>query len=238
MAPPWKYAFGHHPEKSTIVPLGNNPSAPMYAVRMPNNNYQVLHAWYSDPQKLQNHSQLPGSSNGPLYLCHSQSNATETLKITFIFLGIQCLLKASSTFQLRHSLDIWLKRLLGLSQTHCAFHRVAVKSEGNLKAYFSWAYHASRFNRDSPGLKALSRRPGQSTKKSRLGIQSDIMNNMRSDNKSRMLKQNVKALITCKINTDFSWCDFYEKIKSSRDFLKKVLQSNMIGLVLENVFVF
>jgi len=30
----------------------------------------------------------------------------------------------------------------------------------------------SRFSRDSPGLKALSRRSGQSTKKSRLGIQS------------------------------------------------------------------
>jgi len=31
--------------------------------------------------------------------------------------------------------------------------------------------------------------------------------------------------ITCKINTDFSCCDIYEKIKSNRDFLKKVLST-------------
>jgi len=43
----------------------------------------------------------------------------------------------------------------------------------------------------------------------------------------------VKVLITCKIGTEFSCCDFHEKIKSSRDFLKKVgycLQKRMIGL--------
>jgi len=32
----------------------------------------------------------------------------------------------------------------------------------------------------------------------------------------------VKALITSKINTDISSRDFYEKIKSNKDFLKKV----------------
>jgi len=51
-----------------------------------------------------------------------------------------------------------------------------------------------------------------------------IMNNM-SDNRSRILEQNVKALITCKINTDCSCCDFYDKIKSNKDFLKKVLST-------------
>jgi len=63
-----------------------------------------------------------------------------------------------------------------------------------------------------PRLKALSQRPSQSTKKSRLGIQSAVMNYMWSDNRYRMLEQNVKTPITCKINTDFSCCDFYEKI--------------------------
>jgi len=48
---------------------------------------------------------------------------------------------------------------------------------------------------------------------------------MRFDNKSRMLEHNVIALITSKINTDFSPCDFYEKIKSNKDFLKKVLST-------------
>jgi len=38
-----------------------------------------------------------------------------------------------------------------------------------------------------------------------------------------MLEQNVNALITCKIKSDFSFCDFYEKIKSNKDFLKKLL---------------
>jgi len=50
------------------------------------------------------------------------------------------------------------------------------------------------------------------------------MNNMWSGNRNRMLEQNVQALITCKINTDFSWCDFYEKIQSNKD-LKKVLST-------------
>jgi len=42
-----------------------------------------------------------------------------------------------------------------------------------------------------------------------------------------MLGQNVKALITSKFNTDFSCCDFYEKMKSNKDFLKKVLSTEM-----------
>ena len=49
------------------------------------------------------------------------------------------------------------------------------------------------------------------------------MNRMWSDNRSKMLEKNVKALITCRSNTDFSCCDFYEKIISNKDFLKKVL---------------
>jgi len=36
----------------------------------------------------------------------------------------------------------------------------------------------------------------------------------------------VKALITSKMNIDFSSCDFYEKIKSNKDFLKKVLSTS------------
>jgi len=36
-----------------------------------------------------------------------------------------------------------------------------------------------------------------------------------------MLEQNVKALITSKINTDS--CDFYEKIKLNKDFLSEAL---------------
>jgi len=40
-----------------------------------------------------------------------------------------------------------------------------------------------------------------------------------------MLEQNVKALITIKIKTVFSSCDFYEKTKSNIDFLKKVLST-------------
>jgi len=35
----------------------------------------------------------------------------------------------------------------------------------------------------------------------------------------------MKALISSKIYTDFSSCDFYEKIKSNEDFLKKVLST-------------
>ena len=40
-----------------------------------------------------------------------------------------------------------------------------------------------------------------------------------------MLEQYVKALITSKINTIISSCDFYEKIKSNNDFVKKVLST-------------
>ena len=36
----------------------------------------------------------------------------------------------------------------------------------------------------------------------------------------------MKPLITSKINTDFSSCDFYDKIKSNKDFLKKVLSTS------------
>jgi len=50
-----------------------------------------------------------------------------------------------------------------------------------------------------------------------------ILNNTRSGNRSRKLEQNVTALITGKIYTVFSSCDFYEKIKSNKYFLKKVL---------------
>jgi len=58
-----------------------------------------------------------------------------------------------------------------------------------------------------PGLQALSRRPGFPA---RQGIQSAIMTNMWANNRSTMLEQNVKAFITCKINTDFSYCDFWD----------------------------
>jgi len=51
------------------------------------------------------------------------------------------------------------------------------------------------------------------------------MNNMWPGNRSRMLEKNVKALNTCKINTGFSCCDFYKKIKSNKVFLKKVLST-------------
>ena len=33
--------------------------------------------------------------------------------------------------------------------------------------------------------------------------------------------------LTSKIDTDFSSCDFYEKIKSNKDFLKKVLSTSI-----------
>ena len=46
-----------------------------------------------------------------------------------------------------------------------------------------------------------------------------VMNNMWSDHRSKMLEQNVKALITCKINSNLSSCDFYEKVKSNKNFL-------------------
>jgi len=51
------------------------------------------------------------------------------------------------------------------------------------------------------------------------------MNDMWSDNRNRMLEQNVKSVVTCKINTDFFCCDCYEKIKSSKDLLKTVLST-------------
>jgi len=51
------------------------------------------------------------------------------------------------------------------------------------------------------------------------------MDNMCPGNRSRMLEKNVKALDTCKINTDFSCCDFSEKIRSNKVFLKKVLST-------------
>ena len=46
-----------------------------------------------------------------------------------------------------------------------------------------------------------------------------------SDNRNRILERYVEALITCKINNDFSCCDFQESIKSNKDFLKKVLST-------------
>jgi len=49
------------------------------------------------------------------------------------------------------------------------------------------------------------------------------MNNMWSDDRRRKLEQNVKSLITCIINTDFSCCAFYEKM--NKNFLKKVLST-------------
>jgi len=61
----------------------------------------------------------------------------------------------------------------------------------------------SRFSQDRSSFRTLSRCPGQSSKNSRLGNQSAIMNTMWSDNRNRMLEQNVKDVITCKINNDF-----------------------------------
>jgi len=53
-----------------------------------------------------------------------------------------------------------------------------------------------------------------------------ILNDMRSDNRSKMLEQNVKTIITSKKkSTVFSSCDFYEKTKSNKAFLKKVLST-------------
>jgi len=40
-----------------------------------------------------------------------------------------------------------------------------------------------------------------------------------------MLEQNVKAFLTCKINNDFSCCDFWDKINRKKHFLKKVLST-------------
>jgi len=36
----------------------------------------------------------------------------------------------------------------------------------------------------------------------------------------------VTTLITCKYNPDFSCCDFNGKLKSNKDFLKKVLPAD------------
>ena len=45
-----------------------------------------------------------------------------------------------------------------------------------------------------------------------------IINNMWSDYRSKMLEQNVKVFITCKINSNLSCCDFCEKVKSTKTF--------------------
>ena len=45
-----------------------------------------------------------------------------------------------------------------------------------------------------------------------------IMNNMWSDHRSKMLEQNVKALITYKINSNLSCCDFYKKSNPTNTF--------------------
>ncbi|XP_078495454.1 uncharacterized protein LOC144750537 [Ciona intestinalis] len=52
-----------------------------------------------------------------------------------------------------------------------------------------------------------------------------IMNNMWSDDRGQMLEQNVKALLTCKINVDLTCTEFYEKIRSNTVLLKKVLST-------------
>ena len=49
-----------------------------------------------------------------------------------------------------------------------------------------------------------------------------IMNNMWSDHRSKMLEQNVKALITNKIISNLSCCDFYDKVQSNKKLLKKL----------------
>ena len=88
--------------------------------------------------------------------------------------------------------------------------------------------------------------PGQSNTKSRSGVQSasivlhlvhqlslryffSIMNNMWSGNWRRMLEQNVQVLITCKINTAFSCCDFYESKIEQRILETIVAQKSIIG---------
>ena len=63
----------------------------------------------------------------------------------------------------------------------------------------------------------MSLRPDQPTKKSRFCIQSASMNSI------SVQKQNVEALICKSINTGFSCCDFYKKIKLNKDFLKKII---------------
>ena len=49
------------------------------------------------------------------------------------------------------------------------------------------------------------------------------MNNMWSDYRNRVLEQNVKVLMSFTFNINLCCCEFYEKIKSNKDFLKKVL---------------
>jgi len=51
-----------------------------------------------------------------------------------------------------------------------------------------------------------------------------------------MPEQNVKVLITCKINIDYSWCDFYEKIQSNKDFLKKVLPTEKYDWAIGEIY--
>jgi len=68
-----------------------------------------------------------------------------------------------------------------------------------------------------------------------------IMNNMWSDNISRMLEQNVKPLITFKI-TDFFCCAFYAKNRAKTSWRKYCLRKSMIGrmckiAMLEHCFV-
>jgi len=89
----------------------------------------------------------------------------------------------------------------------------------------------SRFSRDSPGIKSLSRRPGQSTKKSRFGIRSANANSMWSDNR-RTLEQNVKALIIWKIQSilAFPAVIFTRKWNRTKSSWRKYfLQRSMIG---------
>jgi len=52
-----------------------------------------------------------------------------------------------------------------------------------------------------------------------------VMKSMWSERRSRMLEQNVKAVITSKINTDWSCSDFYGNVKLNNVFLKKVLSA-------------
>ena len=52
-----------------------------------------------------------------------------------------------------------------------------------------------------------------------------IMKNMLSDDRSNMPEQNVKALLMCKSNIDFTCTEFYENIKSNVVLLKKVLDT-------------
>ena len=107
-----------------------------------------------------------------------------------------------------------------------AFGGVTIRDRPELRPLeisLNYAYHTSRFSRDSPGLRALARRPGQSTKKSRLGIQSAIMNNMWSDNRNRMLEQNVKALPPVKLISTFLGVIFTTKYNRTKTFEKSMI---------------